>query len=109
MELDTDSDQESLPEIMRKPCKHPKRTHSDVESSSDVDKKSQSNHLKDRYKPALPSIFQKEEVVVVSSNEEVKMPMIHSAASNFPISCHCGSSGDGNAKSEVQEFIQYEN
>jgi hypothetical protein len=94
---------------MRKPCKHPKRTHSDDESSSDVDKKSQSNHLKDRYKPALPSIFQKEEVVVVSSNEEVKMPMFHSAASNFPISCHRGSSGDGNAKSEVQELIQVEN
>jgi hypothetical protein len=108
MELDTDSDQESLPEIMRKPRKHPKRTHSDVESSSDVDEKSQSNHLKDRYKPALPSIFQKEDVVVVSSNKEVKMPMIHSAASNFLISCHCGSSGDGTAKSEVQDFIQYE-
>jgi hypothetical protein len=78
---------------MRKPC-------------NDVDEKSQSNHLNDRYKPALPSIFQKEEGAVVSNNEEVKMPMIHSAASNFPISCHCGSSGDGNAKSEVQEFIQ---
>jgi len=65
--------------------------------------------LKDRYKPALPSIFQKEDVVVVSSNEEVKMPMIHSAASNFLIPCYYVSSGDGTAKSEVQDFIQYEN
>jgi hypothetical protein len=107
VDLDTDSDKESLPELMRKPCKHPRRNYSDVESPSDVGDKSQRNHLNDRHKPALPSIFQTEEFVVIYSDEEVKMPMIHSAASIFPISCCCDS-GDGNAESEVQEFIQCE-
>ena len=43
-----------------------------------------------------------------SEGDQVEIPMINSAAFEFPILCYCGATSDGNVKPETQEYIQCE-
>jgi hypothetical protein len=44
----------------------------------------------------------------LSEGDQVEIPMINSVASEFPIFCRCGATGDGNVEPEIQEYIQCE-
>jgi hypothetical protein len=97
--LDSPSAQQPLRQLQSRPKKHHKIFISDSEADE-----MQSIHSKPAPKPQAA----KPPPSVVSSGEELEIPMINSKASAFPISCQCGFIGDGNTELEVQDYIQCE-